>query len=133
MQNMGIKRNEGDLESLALTEQETPLLEGEPLEFVARFQVWARPTVVLSVPSGSTNPSNRLLLYLLQGSGSQCTTGTLLLARQTFLSSKAEILRDASFDSLTACYCSKSISLMWDSLAMLDCLGCTITIQFNII
>ena len=53
-------------------------------------------------------------------SGSRCTKGKLLLARQTFLSSKAEIFRDASFDPLKPRFCSKSISLMWDSHVMLD-------------
>ena len=32
-----LRENEGDVESLALTEQEMPLLEGEPLEFMARL------------------------------------------------------------------------------------------------
>ena len=53
-------------------------------------------------------------------SGSRCTTGTLLLSRQTCLSSKAEIFHDASFDPLTPCFCSKSISPMWDSHVVLE-------------
>ena len=91
------------------------------LSFILWYFVFAYTAVCTSpCQNGGTCTAPNTCTCAPGWSGSQCTTGTLLLARQTFLSSKAEIFRDASFDQLTPCFCSKSISLMWDSHVMLD-------------
>ena len=96
-------------------------LEFASLSFILCYFVFAY-TAVCARPcqNGGTCTAPNTCTCAPGWRGSQCTTGTLLLARQTFLSSKAEIFRDASFDSLTPCFCSKSISLMWDSHVMFE-------------
>ena len=87
------------------------------LFFMVRYFVFAY-TAVCARPcqNGGTCTAPNTCTCASGWSGTQCTTGTLLLSRQTLLNSKAEIFRDA----LTPCFCSMSISLMWDSHVTFD-------------